>query len=81
MVTLPPPWAACSSAWLFWRSFSYVQPECPLTQHESIASNPITSYEEKAKTHLATASFQVVAESNNVSPEPTLLQTKQSQFP
>ena len=31
--------------------------------------------------HLATTSFQAVVESNEVSPEPPLLQTEQSQFP
>ena len=36
---------------------------------------------EEADFHLATASFQVVVESNKVSPEPPLLQTKQFQFP
>ncbi|KAK4822933.1 hypothetical protein QYF61_023433 [Mycteria americana] len=36
---------------------------------------------EQTNTHLATNSFQVVVESDKVSPQPPLLQTKQPQFP
>ena len=36
---------------------------------------------EEANPHLATASLQVLVESDKVSPEPLLLQTKQFQFP
>ncbi|KAK4820460.1 hypothetical protein QYF61_027037 [Mycteria americana] len=36
---------------------------------------------EETNTHLSTASFQVVVESNKVSPEPPFLQAKQPQFP
>ena len=36
---------------------------------------------EEADCHLATTTFQGVEEDNNVSPEPPLLQTKQSPFP
>jgi len=36
---------------------------------------------EEADPHLTTASFQGVVEKDKVSPEPLLLQTKQSQFP
>ncbi|KAK1202130.1 FUT8 fucosyltransferase, partial [Pygoscelis papua] len=36
---------------------------------------------EETNTHLATTPFQVVVESNEVSPQPPLLQTKQPQFP
>jgi len=48
-----------------------MQPECLLVQFEAITSHPIASYlEEEADPHLATTSFQVVVESNNVSPVP-----------
>jgi len=51
-------------------------------QLETIASHPIASYlGEETNTHLTTTSFQVVVESNNVSTEPPLLQTKQTLFP
>ena len=36
---------------------------------------------EEADSHLSTTYFQVVIESNKVSPEPPLLQNEQSQFP
>ena len=48
-----------------------------LTQLEAIASCPITSYlGEAANTCLTTTSFQVVIESNKVSPQPPLLQNR-----
>ena len=51
-------------------------------QLEAIASCPIASYlGEETNTHLTTTSFQVVVESNKVSPQPPLLQTKQPQLP
>jgi len=59
-------------------SFPNVQLESPLAQLDAIPSSPISSYTGKeANPHLTTTSFQVV----KVSPEPPLLQTKQSQFP
>ncbi|KAK4811306.1 hypothetical protein QYF61_023358 [Mycteria americana] len=53
-----------------------------LTQLEAISSHPIASYlGEETDPHLTTTSFQVVVESNKVSPQPPFLQAKQSQFP
>jgi len=50
-------------------------------QFEAIASCPITSYlGEETNTCLTTTSFQVVLESNKVSPQPPLPQIKQPQF-
>jgi len=51
-------------------------------QLEAIASRPVTGYlGEETRTCLTTTSFQVAAESDNVSPLPPLLKTKQPQFP
>ncbi|KAK4810721.1 hypothetical protein QYF61_007695 [Mycteria americana] len=62
--------------------FPNIQSQPPLVQLEAISSCPITCYlGEETNTHLATTSFQVVVESNKVSPEPSLLQAKQSQLP
>jgi len=62
--------------------FPNIQSKPPLMQLEAISSYPIASYlGEETNTHLTTASFQVVVESNTVSPQPPLLQTKQPQFP
>ncbi|KAK4827693.1 LOW QUALITY PROTEIN: hypothetical protein QYF61_020827 [Mycteria americana] len=62
--------------------FPNIQPKPLLMQLEAISSRPITCYLGKeTNTHLTTTSFQVVVESDKVSPEPPLLQTKQSQFP
>ena len=48
-------------------------------QLEAIASLPIASYlGEETNTHLTTTSFQVAVESDKVSPQPPLLQTKES---
>jgi len=53
-----------------------------LGQLEAIPSSPNTNETgEEADFHLATTSFQVAVESNKVSPKPSLLHTKQSQFP
>ena len=62
--------------------FPNIQPEPSPMQLEAIPSHPIASHVEKeTNLHFATTSFQVVVESNKVSPELPLLQTKQSQFP
>ena len=62
--------------------FSNIQPEFPLVQFEGIPSSPITSYVgEVADTYLTTASPQVAVQSNKVTLEPPLLQTKHSQLP
>ena len=50
-------------------------------QLEAIVSHLITSYlGEQTNTCLTTTSFQVVVESDKVSPQPPLLQAKQPQF-
>jgi len=62
--------------------FPDTQSKPPLKQHEAIVSHPIVSYlGEETNTHLSTASFQVVVESDKVSLQPPLLQTKQPQLP
>jgi len=50
-------------------------------QLETIPSSLIASYVEEVDSHLTTTSLQVVVESNKVSSEPPLMQTKQSQIP
>ena len=67
----------------FWEQIlPNIQPEPPLAQLEATPSHPINSYMgEKADPHFATTTLQMIVESNNVSPEPPLLQTEQSQFP
>ena len=61
--------------------FPNVQSKLPLTKLEAVSSHPIASYlVEETNTHLTTTSFQVVVVSNKVSPQPPLLQNKQSQF-
>jgi len=77
-VTPPSPSAAHSSAW---PPLPNVQPEPSLVQLEASPSSPITSHmREEADPQLTTTSLQVVKESNEVSPEPPLLQTEQSQL-
>ncbi|KAK4824611.1 hypothetical protein QYF61_016880, partial [Mycteria americana] len=62
--------------------FPNTQSKPPLAQLEAISSHPITCYlGEETDPHLSTTSFQVVGESNKVSPQPPLLQAKQPQFP
>jgi len=64
------------------KNFPNIQPKPPLLQLEATASCPITCYlGEETNTCLTTTSFQVVVESNKVSPQPPLLQTKQPQVP
>jgi len=49
--------------------FPKIQSKPPLALPEAISSHPITCHLEKeTNTHLATASFQVVVESNKVPP-------------
>ena len=51
-------------------------------QPEAIPSGPVAYYlGEESDPHLPIASHLIVIESDKVSPEPPLLQTKQSQFP
>ncbi|KAK4820667.1 hypothetical protein QYF61_003075 [Mycteria americana] len=62
--------------------FPNIQSKPLLMQLEPISSRPITSYlGEETDPHLSTTSFQVVIESNKVSPQPPFLQAKQPQFP
>ncbi|KAK4828376.1 hypothetical protein QYF61_026114 [Mycteria americana] len=62
--------------------FPNIQSKPPLAQLEAISSCPITCYlGEETDPHLSTTSFQVVVESDKVSPQPPFLQAKQSQFP
>ena len=51
-------------------------------QLEAISSCPIANYlGEEINTCLTTTSFQVVVESDKVSPQPPLLHSQQPQFP
>ncbi|KAK4821752.1 hypothetical protein QYF61_000813 [Mycteria americana] len=62
--------------------FPHIQSKPPLVQLEAISSHPSTCYlGEETNTHLSTTSFQVVVESDKVSPQPPFLQAKQSQLP
>ncbi|KAK4822811.1 hypothetical protein QYF61_020094 [Mycteria americana] len=62
--------------------FPNIQSKPPLAQLEAISSCPITCYlGEETSPHLTTTSFQVVVESDKVSPQPPLLQAKPPQFP
>ena len=62
--------------------FPNIQSKPPLVQLEAVSSHPITCYlGEETNTHLATTSFQVVIESDKVSPQAPFLQAKQPQFP
>ncbi|KAK4821719.1 LOW QUALITY PROTEIN: hypothetical protein QYF61_000262 [Mycteria americana] len=62
--------------------FPDIQSKPPLVQLEAVSSCPITCYLGKGSDpHLATTSFQVVVESNKVSPQPSFLQAKPPQFP
>ncbi|KAK4821282.1 hypothetical protein QYF61_017646 [Mycteria americana] len=62
--------------------FPNIQSKPPLAQLEAISSCPIACYlGEETDPHLSTTSFQVVEESDEVSPQPPFLQAKQSQVP
>ncbi|KAK4814173.1 hypothetical protein QYF61_010005 [Mycteria americana] len=62
--------------------FPNIQSKPPLVQLEAISSCPIVCYlGEETDPHLSTTSFQVVLESEKVSPQPPFLQAKQPQFP
>ncbi|KAK4825522.1 LOW QUALITY PROTEIN: hypothetical protein QYF61_000035, partial [Mycteria americana] len=62
--------------------FPNIQSKPPLLQLEYVSSCPISCYlEEDTNTHLTTTFFQVVLESNKVSPQPPFLQAEQPQFP
>jgi len=62
--------------------FPNIRPKPALAQLEAIFSCPVTCYLGKqTNPHLATISFQVVEESDKVSPQPPFLQAEQPQFP
>ena len=62
--------------------FPNIQSKPPLMQLQAISSRPIASYlGEETNTCLTTPSFQAVVETNKVSPQPPLLQTKQPRLP
>ncbi|KAK4818705.1 hypothetical protein QYF61_017926, partial [Mycteria americana] len=62
--------------------FPNIQSKPPLAQLEAISSRPITCYlGEETDPHLSTTSFQVVVESDKVSPQPPFLQAEQPQVP
>ncbi|KAK4824081.1 hypothetical protein QYF61_010592 [Mycteria americana] len=62
--------------------FPNIQSKPPLAQLEAISSCPMACYlGEETDPHLSTPSFQVVVESDKVSPQPPFLQAKQPQFP
>ncbi|KAK4823855.1 LOW QUALITY PROTEIN: hypothetical protein QYF61_007503 [Mycteria americana] len=64
------------------RIFLNIQSKPPLVQLEAISSCPIACYlAAETDPHLSTTSFQAVVESDKVSPQPPILQTKQPQFP
>ncbi|KFQ12459.1 Ryanodine receptor 3, partial [Leptosomus discolor] len=59
-----------------------VQSKPPLLQLEAISSHPITCYlGEETNPHLTTTSFQVLVESDKVSPQPPPLQAEQPWCP
>ncbi|KAK4807064.1 hypothetical protein QYF61_018405 [Mycteria americana] len=92
-LTLPKPPLHHVSKHLIQTSFKYLQgwqlnhcpgqpSKPPLAQLEAISSCPITCYlGEDTDPHLSTTSFQVVEESDKVSPQPPFLQARQSQLP
>ncbi|KAK4811096.1 hypothetical protein QYF61_016382 [Mycteria americana] len=63
-------------------TFPNIQSKPPLAQLEAISSHPITcDLGEETDPHLSTTSFQIVVESDKVSPQPPFLQAEQPQFP
>jgi len=62
--------------------FPNIQSKPPLVQLGAVSSCPVTCYlGEETATHLTTTAFQVVVESNKVSPQPPCLWPEQPQFP
>jgi len=61
--------------------FPDIQPKPLLAQLEAISPRPVTWHQwEETKPALALSTFQILEESNKVSPQPPLPQTKQPQF-
>jgi len=62
--------------------FPRIRSKPPPAQPEAVSSHPIASYlGEDTNAHLTTTSFEVVVESNKVSPPPPFLEAEQPQFP
>ena len=62
--------------------FPDIRSKPSLAHLEAVFSYPVTSFlGEEIDTHLTTISFEMVVESNKVSPQPGFLQAKQPQFP
>lgn len=82
-VTLPPLWAPCTITTHSEKKFFLIsKPNPPRRNPRPLPFPPITSHLGKeAKPHPTTISPQAIVESNKVSAEPPLLQTKQLQFP
>lgn len=82
MVTLPPLWALFN-IWSYFREeiLPYAQPKPFLAQPVTVPLCPITCLRKKASLHLTTTSLQGAVERDEVSSEPTPLQTKQSPLP
>jgi len=61
--------------------FPDIQPKSSLMQLEAISSRPVTCHQWEGTTPtLAVSTFQILEESNKVSPQPPFRQTKQPQF-
>ena len=60
-------------------AFPDIQPKLTLAQLEAISPHPVTS-EKRPTPTLAVSTFQILEESNKVSPQPPFPQTKQPQF-
>ena len=57
------------------------QPKLTLAQLEAISPRPVTCHQcEETNSTLTVSTFQVLEESNKVSPQPPLPNTKQPQF-
>lgn len=83
MVTHPLPWEPVPvlDSPLGDEVFPNLQSKPPLVQFEPISSCSIACpLQEETDTHLAMTSFQVIAESEKVSPDSSLLQDKRPSF-
>ena len=79
-----PPWATCSVRHhhLGVKLLPNIQPKPPLSRFKTIPLCPITIHPHKQPFPLLfTHSLQVLEGCNEVSPEPSLFQAKQAQFP
>ena len=82
-MTPPPPWAACATASPLWerRNFSYYPTWIsPGTTWGHYVSSYHCYVGEDTDPHLTATSFLGVVESDKLSPEPSLVQTEQSQL-